>query len=156
MSVIVTILTTMALVLMLTLTACGSNTSASLADDCDANGEAGIGTAACNEDQVKQVGVTEAFGLLEPEGDSQKDTEDDLQASIPPLDGSEAQPVGNLLLADGLGVADAHAPIHLWQVDSHGADKQSLAFRSMGAGLLQEFVRSLSRRNWCSRLVSRR
>jgi hypothetical protein len=84
-SVIACICTAVLLALMLTLAACGTSPSASLADACNDQGGPGLGSSACNAYQAGQVGVAEAFGILEPDGDAGRNAQDDLQADLPPL-----------------------------------------------------------------------
>ncbi len=84
-SVIACCCTAVLLALMLTLAACGTGPSASLADACSDQGGPGLGSAACNAYQAGQVGVAEAFGILEPDGDAGQNAQDDLQADLPPL-----------------------------------------------------------------------
>ncbi len=85
LSLMVTCLTAVVLALMLTLTACGTSPSASPADACADQGGPGLGSPACNGYQADQVGVAEAFGILEPDGDAGQNAQDDLQADLPPL-----------------------------------------------------------------------
>jgi len=85
LTVIASCLTALVLALMLTLTACGATPSASLADACADQGGPGLGSPDCDSYQAGQVGIAEAFGLLEPDGDAGRNAQDDLQASLPPL-----------------------------------------------------------------------
>jgi hypothetical protein len=61
-------ITTIVLVLILGLTACGSNDSIAMQTYCNDSGGQGLGTAACDRYDSKQVGIAESMDILEPGG----------------------------------------------------------------------------------------
>ena len=71
MTVMFSFITTMVLVLILGLTACGTNDSIAMEDYCNDSGGQGLGTAACDDYHSKQVGIAESMVILMPGGLSQ-------------------------------------------------------------------------------------